>query len=95
MKWWKRLLGRTSNKPIVGAEYRITSTLYSFDGKRSAEIREFSHGDTYILEAEWVEGTVFKEQHDGRLVGPFVSPKLAERFIVSTAWFRGERGNCT
>ncbi|WP_206237961.1 hypothetical protein [Novosphingobium terrae] len=89
MKWWNRLWRRTSNKPIAGVEFRVISTLYSFDGKRSAEIREFSHGKTYLLEADWVEGTVFKERHDGRLVGPFGSPKLAERFIISTDWFRG------
>ena len=90
IKWLYRLFGITSNKPIAGAEYRVTSTLYSFDGKRSAEIREFSHGGTYILEAESIESSSFKERHDGRLVGPFVSPKHAEQFIVSTDWFRGE-----
>lgn len=90
MKWWNRLRGRTTNKSIGGAQYRIITTLYSFDGKRSAEIREFSHGDVYLLEAEWVEGTTFRARHGGRLVGPFVSPKRAEQFIVATAWFNKE-----
>ena len=90
MKWWNRFRGRTSGKPIAGALYRITSTLYSLDGKRSAEIREFDHGDTYVLESEWVEGTTFEARHGGRLVGPFVSPKRAEQFIVSTDWFNGK-----
>jgi predicted urease superfamily metal-dependent hydrolase len=89
MKWLYRVIGRPSNKPIDGVEYRVTSTLYSLDGKRSAEIREFSHGDTYILESDFVNGG-FKERHDGGLVGPFVSPKRAERFIVSTRWFEGD-----
>lgn len=95
MKWWNRLRGRTSNKPIAGELYRTTSTLYSLDGKRSAEIREFSHGDTYILESEWIEGTSFKARHDGSLVGPFVSPKRAEQFIVATDWFNGVDSTAT
>lgn len=83
------ILGRTCNKPIAGVEYHVTATLYSSDGKRSVEIREFSHGDTYLLESEWDKET-FRERHDGSLVGPFVSPKRAEKFIISTNWFRGQ-----
>ncbi len=68
----------------------MTSTLFNADGKRSAKILEFEHGATYLLEAEWVEGTTFRERHGGNLVGPFGSPTLAEHFILATVWFNGE-----
>ena len=89
MKWWRRLFGRATKTSINGTMYRVTSTLYSADGKRSVEIRKFDNGETYILEGEWVEGTTFRDRHTGSLVGPFASPKLAERFIVATSWFNG------
>ena len=89
MMWWKRLLSRLTHKSLNGAMYRVTSTLYSSDGKRAAEIREFDNGATYLLESNWVEETTFRERHGGKLVGPFASPKHAERFIVATAWFNG------
>lgn len=89
MKWLKRLFGLTARGSIDGMMYQVTSTLYSNDGKRSAELRKFDNGETYILEGEWVEGTRFKDRHEGRLVGPFASPKHAERFIVATSWFDG------
>lgn len=89
MAWWKRLLGRTRQKSLDGAMYRVTSTLYSSDGKRAAEIREFDNGETYLLESDWVEETAFQERHGGSLVGPFASPEHAERFIVATPWFNG------
>ena len=84
MAWWKRLFGRATNEWRAGELYRVTCTLYGKDGKRAAEIREFSNGETYLLESEWVEGTTFAERHSGKLVGPFASPKRAERFIVAT-----------
>lgn len=90
MKWWNSLLGRALKKVPDGARYRVTGLLFSFDGRRSAEMREFSHGETYLMEAEWAEDGSFRARHEGRLVGPFASPRLAENFIVSTAWFRGE-----
>jgi len=89
MGWWKRLFGRAGSKLADGAMYRVTSTLYSSDGKRAAEIRQFDNGKTYLLESDWVEGTTFKPRHGGKIVGPFDSPKDAERFIVATAWFNG------
>jgi hypothetical protein len=89
MTWWKRLLRRVTDKSLDGATYRVTSTLYSSDGKRAAEIREFDNGETYLLESDWVEDTTFNARHGGRLVGPFASPKDAERFIVATRWFNG------
>jgi hypothetical protein len=76
-------------KSLAGSQYRVAFTLYSRDGKRSAEVREFSNGESYLLESEWVEGTTFVERHSGRLVGPFASPTHAERFIVATSWFNG------
>jgi hypothetical protein len=87
--WWKQLFGRTIEKSLDGATYRVAATLYSRDGKRSAEIREFDNGQTYLLESEQVDDAGFRERHKGRMVGPFRSPEHAERFIVATAWFRG------
>ena len=77
-------------KPSMqGQEYRSAFTLYSKDGKRTADVFEFQNGETYLDEQEWVEGTTFKNRHSGRLVGPFASPADAERFIVATRWFLG------
>ncbi|WP_431206039.1 hypothetical protein ACQ86E_15095 [Bradyrhizobium betae] len=78
-----------TDKSIDGTMYRVAATLYSGDGKRSAEVREFANGETYLLESELVEGTIFKERHEGRMVGPFPSPMHAEQFIVATPWFNG------
>jgi len=52
MGWWKKLFGRASDRSLDGAMYQVTTTLYSQDGKRSAEIREFDNGQTYLLESE-------------------------------------------
>ena len=89
MVWWKKLFGGASEKSLDTAMYRVDSTLYSLDGNRSAEIREFDNGQTFLLESERVSGTEFKQRHDGRMVGPFRSPEQAEQFIIGTAWFRG------
>jgi hypothetical protein len=89
MRWLRRLLGRRTAS-FAGLEYRVTSILYSADGKRSAELREFTDGKVYLLECEWREGATFEPRHSGRLVGPFQSPEKAERFIVATHWFHGE-----
>lgn len=67
--------------------FRVAATLYSWDGKRCAEVREFSNGETYLLESEWVEGSEWSERHEGKMVGPFSSPERAERFIAATSWF--------
>lgn len=75
--------------PLTGQEYRVAFILYSVDGKRAGEVREFSNGETYLSEEEWVEGTTFKNRHSGRMVGPFASPDEAEKYIVATAWFCG------
>jgi len=90
MTWWKRLFGRKSRELRVSSHYRIICSLYSADGKRCAEVREFSNGKTYLLESALVEGTTFKARHGGRMVGPFASAEIAERFIVATPWFSGK-----
>ena len=74
---------------LDGLEYKVAFKLYSDDGKREVEVRQFSNGETYLVEREWVEGTTFNDRHSGRMVGPFASPETAEKFIVSTAWFCG------
>lgn len=79
---------QAAHRGLSGSSFRTTSTLYSLDGKRAAEVREFSNGETYLLESEWRRGA-FVDRHSGRLVGPFASPKDAERFIVATPWFVG------
>jgi len=90
MAWWNRLFKPAAKSSLYGTEYRTVCTLYSHDGKRAAEVREFSNGETYLVEREWVEGTTFLDRHGGRMVGPFASPDHAERFIVVTEWFNGE-----
>jgi len=89
MEWWRRLRGQARTNPLVGKAYRTVRTLYSSDGRRSAEIRKFRWGKTYLQESEWVEGTTFAPRHEGRLVGPFDSSLAAERFIIATDWFNG------
>ena len=74
---------------LAGQMFRVAFTLYSEDGKRVAEVREFQNGETYLAESERFEGNTFKARHDGRMVGPFASPEAAEKFIVATAWFCG------
>lgn len=78
-----------SKSRIQGQECRSAFKLYSDDGKRVVDVLEFRNGETYLDEQEWVEGTVFKNRHSGKLVGPFASPADAEKFIVATSWFRG------
>ena len=89
MKWWKRLVGKRGSQ-IAGMQYHVESTLYSADGKRAAEVREFANGEVYLFESDWVEGTTFQPRHSGKLVGPFPSSEKAERFIVATPWFTGQ-----
>jgi hypothetical protein len=89
MAWWKRLLNRTASSPLEGQEFRVAFSLYSADGQREVEVREFHTGQTYLVEREWVEGTTFADRHSGRMVGPFASRKAAEKFIAATAWFCG------
>ena len=51
--------------------YRVTSILYSSDGKRAAEFREFDNGETYLLETDWVEETTFNERARWQASRPF------------------------
>lgn len=89
MTWWKRLFKQNGKATLDGTEFRTAFVLYSEDGKRAAEVREFSNGQTYLLESEWVEGTTFEERNAGQMVGPFKTPAHAERFIAATPWFTG------
>jgi hypothetical protein len=73
---------------LQGLEYRTAFTLYSEDGNREVEVREFSNGETYLVERERI-GATFRDRHSGSMVGPFASPKKAEAFIVATQWFQG------
>ena len=74
---------------LKGQEYRTAFSLYSKDGKRTADVLEFRGGQSFLLEKEWVEGNSFRERHGGSLVGPFSSTAEAETFIVATEWFNG------
>jgi hypothetical protein len=85
MAWWKKIFKRRSR--LDGLEFRIAFVLYSTDGKRQVEVREFSNGETYVVERELVEGTTFKNRHAAEIVGPFASPEDADKFIVATSWF--------
>lgn len=90
MTWWGRLFDRKARSPSLhGLEYQVAFSLYSEDGKREVEVREFSNGEIYVVEREWVEGTTFEDRHGGSMVGPFPSPTAAETFSVGTRWFTG------
>ncbi|QBX37134.1 hypothetical protein E4M02_03070 [Brevundimonas sp. S30B] len=87
--WREQLLRRQSQRSLFGQEFRTVFTLCSEDGNRIAEVREFSNGETYLLESERSDSGLLEERHAGQMVGPFKSPTHAERFIVSTPWFHG------
>jgi hypothetical protein len=70
-------------------EFRVSFTLYSKDGNREVEVREFRNGETYIVERERANDGTFEDRHSGNMVGPFASPEKAESFIVATKWFQG------
>lgn len=87
--WWNKIFKRKAGSGLQGLDYRVAFKLYSEDGKREVEVREFSNDETYLIERERVEGGAFNDRHSGRMVGPFASAKDAEKFIVTTAWFCG------
>ena len=89
MAWWSQIFKRKTASSLRGLNYRVAFKLYSKDGKREVEVREFSNGKTYLVEREWVEGTTFNDRHSGKMVGPFATSEDAEKFIVATAWFCG------
>ena len=91
MEWWDRLFRRRARASLAGTHFQTRQLLYSEDGKRKVEVREFDNGKTYLLESDWVEGDTFEDRHSGQMVGPFTSPTHAERFIVATPWFTGQR----
>jgi len=91
MAWWSQIFKRKAGSDLRGLDYGVASKLYSEDGKREVEVREFNTGETYLVEREQIEGTTFNDRHSGRMVGPFASPEDAEKFIVSTAWFCGRK----
>jgi hypothetical protein len=86
---WNQIFKRKTGSRLHGLNYGVAFKLYSKDGKREVEVREFGKGETYLVEREWVEGTTFNDRHSGSMVGPFASPEDAEKFIVATAWFVG------
>ena len=92
MAWRSRLFKQKPKAQLHGLEYKVSFNLYSKDGKREVEVRQFSNGETYLVERERVEGSTFGDRHGGRMVGPFTSPEAAEKFIVATSWFRGRDG---
>jgi hypothetical protein len=87
---WRKLFRRRRAVPLYGQYYRVVFTLYSEDAKREVKVLEFEKGESYLDESEWVAGTTFENRHGGRLVGSFASPEDAERFVISTDWFRGQ-----
>lgn len=90
MTWWGRLFDwKARSPPLDGLEYQVAFNLYSEDGKREVEVREFSNGETYVVEREWIEGDTFEDRHGGSMVGPFASPTAAETFSIGTRWFTG------
>ena len=79
-----------AGRTLKGQEFRHVCTLSSKDLLREADVLAFRSGETYLRERESCDGQNFAERHGGGLVGPFVSPEVAERFIIATAWFNGE-----
>lgn len=92
MSWWSRILRRTTRSPLKGLEYRVAFTLHSKDGMRAVEVREFSNGETYLVEKEQTQGSDYADRHSGKLVGPFASIEEAEKFVITTPWFLGRTG---
>lgn len=89
MAWWTRLCRKGGDSSVEGQEFQVAFRLYSEDGNREVEVCEFRNGKTYLLERELDVSGIFVERHSGSMVGPFKSPKAAERFIIKTAWFEG------
>jgi hypothetical protein len=51
MAWWK-IFKRKTRSGLYGLEYKVAFKLYSVDGKREVEVREFSNGKTYLAERD-------------------------------------------
>ena len=67
MAWLERLFRRSGESTWIGPRFGPPSSSIARDGKRAAEVREFSNGQTYLLESEWVSGTTYEERHGGRM----------------------------
>ena len=92
MRWWRRFLKAKSEASLNGQMFRVAAALYSQDGQREVEVREFRNGRTYLVERELGDSGTFVDRHSGSMVGPFKSPQTAEKFIVATDWFTGRAG---
>ena len=89
MAWWNKIAGRLGGN-LHECHHRLSATLYNFDASRSAALLDFGFlRGTYVREQELAEDGSYVDRHSGSLVGPFTSPKAAERFVVKTAWFTG------
>ena len=91
MGWWTRFFSKRPNATLDGQQFGVAFNLYSKDGLREVEVREFRMGQTYVVEREQLDGA-FVDRHSGRMVGPFATPEEAENFIVATDWFCGRPG---
>ena len=92
MAWWNKVASRLGGN-LHGCKYRLSTTLYNLDTSRSAALLNFGFiRGTYVHEQELAEDGSYVDRHGGSLVGPFTSPKAAEKFIVATAWFAGRDG---
>jgi hypothetical protein len=90
MDWLKRFIERHAEPTsLQGRRYRVAFNLYSQDGLRQVEVLKIHWGPTYIIESELGQDGIFRNRHGDSPVGPFASPKAAERFIVATDWFCG------
>lgn len=89
MAWWSQLFRRGHEASLAGQEFRVAFRLYSENAEREVEVCEFRSGQTYLIERERDASGTFVDRHSGSMVGPFKSPRAAEKFIVRTAWFEG------
>lgn len=90
MRWFRRFFKQLKEpSSLQGRRYRVVFNLYSQDGERQVEVLKFRWGRTYIIESELGPDGTYRNRHGDSPVGPFASPKAAERFVVATDWFCG------
>ena len=89
VEWWRWLTRQNAHGPLFGKKYKVIKSLYSFDGKRRADVCKFAWDKTYLLESDRAEDGSWVPRHEGKVVGPFDNPSAAEHFIVATDWFNG------
>ena len=85
MAWWHRLFVWGAKRPSEW--YRVPIRLFSRDGKRSVELRQYRNGQVFFVDQIWVEGTTFKDRDEGAQIGPFESLAAAETAAVNRPWF--------